>query len=159
MLAVLISPLVVWWVGYRATLDVVAMTGVPDCQGTEPVLVDDGGFRRTAIPMKPGSTCTLSIKVVNESRHDVEVDGSALASIRGAGFDAASSPFGDQQHTLYPGDGVVLTLRLEYRASDCDAGQSGASLEPFVRVQDTIASHDLVVAGLPLLLAAPSCDS
>ncbi|MBM7516335.1 hypothetical protein [Nocardioides nitrophenolicus] len=162
-LAVLASPLVVWWVGYRATLAVVAFAGVPDCRGTEPAAVDDafgsaaadGGFRRTAITMRPGSACTLSVKVVNESGHDIEVGGSRIDGFGGGtGAAVTDSSFGEAR-TLAPGQEMVLWIRVEYRDPRCDGGgQVGLGLEPTVRLRDTIATHELVVAGLPLIRAS-----
>lgn len=173
-----IAPAALWWVGHQATLRVTATSGIPQCQGTQLTTVDEPGsnFRRSAIPMSDGFTCTLTIKVTNRSDREVRVD-KVTFPVGGPGAGASfqvthigdiAVPDNDQidavsefRSSLQPGAEQLFDLRVAFRETGCDSEGSSTWVDPIIEVHDVLASHDLSVADLPGFAgtADSSCDT
>lgn len=163
-----IVPAVLWGLGHGAVDRVSAATGPPVCEGTEPTTVTDGtdGFDRTAIPMKAGFECTLTIRVVNRSDHEVTLDQvlvPAGGQAGGAGFrvthiggeavpaDDEVDAIVDLAQPVAAGAEQLVRLGLAFRESGCSA-RGEMTVDPTIVVSDLLASRDLTVIDLPALL-------
>lgn len=161
-------PAVLWWLGHQAVDRVSAATGAPVCQGTEPTTVTDGtdGFGRTAIPMTAGFECTLTIRVVNHSDHEVTLDQvlvPAGGQAGGAGFrvthvggvevpsDDDVDAVVDLAHSVDPGAEQLVDVELAFRESGCTA-RGQMTIDPTIVVNDLLASRELTLIDLPALL-------
>ncbi len=177
LVSVLVALAAVWVAGFRTTLEVVAVTGVPHCEGTEPTVENDldSSFRRVAIPTTEGFACMLSISVNNRSDHDITL-GRVTVPIGGpmaaASFEVLSidggKPAADQidaivdlDQPIGSGDRYVLEVRVGFRESGCGSQGTWTGVDPRIEVKDLFASHDLLVTDLPLFAgtADSSCDT
>ncbi len=168
----------VWWTGHRATLRVVAVTGVPHCDGTEPTSLADRmtGFERVAIPLRRDFTCTLTIRVLNQGDRDVHlgdvtvpVSGPRAGSsfevthiggiaVRAGDAPAAVAPV---DLKLDPGNEHLVDLRVVFRADGCASDKSSFTVQPEIALGSLLAAHGLTVSDLPVFVGTPdsSCDA
>ncbi|MFA6298379.1 MAG: hypothetical protein WC642_04390 [Nocardioides sp.] len=180
VLAVLVTvvPTALWWVGHRSVVRVIAATGVPQCEGTEPTTVRDPitAFERVAIPMTEGFACTLTIRVTNNSDREVTLDqisvpvggpgGGAGFRVTHLGADAVAADgdldaVADLGEPLEPGADQLVGMRVVFRKSGCTSAGGHMWVEPTIVVSDLLASHTLIIADLPAFLgtADSSCDT
>lgn len=159
-------PTALWWVGHRAVARVSATTGVPQCHGTEPTVVDSDGFGRAAIPLSEGFVCALTIKVTNRSDHEVGLEqivvpaggprgGAAfeVTHISGMGLPADDEIDAviDLGLSVAAGAEQLVKVGVAFRESGCTA-RGLMWIEPTIVVSDLLASHELIVADLPVFL-------
>lgn len=167
----------IWWTGLQATLSVTATTGVPRCRGTELTTVrTDEGLRHTAIPMRDGFTCTVTVSVANDSDRTVTVERLLLPfggpaaragyEVRGLGgsffpandrTDAVARP----RSTLDPGEATLVEVSLRFRRQGCMSKGGWMATEPQIEVTALLASRTLSVSDFPAFLgtADSSCDT
>lgn len=171
-----------WWIGYRASLEVIAHVGPPQCEGTTVTTSRDaaelGGvdFPETAIPVRPGFVCTVPIKVENHSDHEVTVQRVTLGGGPDSGSAYRVEYVGGQQvsgeeadgggadaiaeldQVLAPGEDEVIDVRLVFRKSACMGEGAGEQTWPRIRIADQLARHDVVVGGFPRLEGTADAD-
>lgn len=179
-LAAVLVPAWLWWAGLRATLEVHAETGVPECEGTRPTTVDasdlgDEGFRRIGIPMNAGFRCTLRLKVDNDSGRTVTLGRMAIPIAGpggGPGFevtfvdgqavpdDDAVEAAVDLDIVLDAGDSAVIPVVVAFREDGCDSEGGGSRVWPTIRVRSTLGGSDLTIVDFPTFLGTKdsSCD-
>lgn len=178
LVSTLVALAVVWWIGHQATLRVQALTGVPQCQGTTPRTVRDHvtQFEREAIPLRHDFACTITVKVTNKGGREVKL-GDMIVPVSGpagggsfevTSIDGIEVPKDDEidairnlNAPLGAGESHWVDLLFEFRPSGCVSNKGQMTIDPNVRVDSLVASHELVVADLPVFVgtADSSCDS
>ncbi len=177
LVAALLVPGVVWWVGHQATVEASASTGVPHCEGTEPRTVTDSltEFERAAIPLRAGFSCTVAIRVVNHSDRVVTLGDVTVpvSGPQGGGSfqvthlggvvvptDDAVDAAVELDWSLDPGAEELVEVRVVFRGGGCTSPDTSIDVDPDIEVRSLLASHDLTVADLPLFVgtADSSCD-
>lgn len=178
LVAIVVVALAVAWVaGFRAALQVVAVTGVPYCEGTQPTVESelDSSFQRVAIPTSAGFACTLSISITNRSDHDITLGRATVpiaGPVAGPSFEIRSidgnNPADDQIDAMVDldlpirsGETYVVEMQVAFRQDGCNSEGTWTGVDPRIKVKDLIASHDLTVTDLPLFAgtADSSCYS
>jgi hypothetical protein len=181
LVVLVLTATVLWWSGYRSSLQVIAHVGTPRCEGTEPTTNVEqgevgGDFAEIAIPVRPDFVCTVPIKIENLSEHEVTVQRVTLGGGPDAGSSYRAQFIGGQRvhgedadgggadaiaeldQALGAGEVEVIDVRLVFRKSACMGEGTGEQTWPRIRVADQLARHDVIVGGFPRLEGTADAD-